>query len=121
MTVNERLKILVKELGIKQAELAELWEVDRSLVSKILHGKSKIQVEMLQLIHIKYGVNLNWVFTGMGSMKKDDSQSSIQKFTEFMDMSDFQSKYIEVLEENRMINGRLIWYLDNCECKKDER
>jgi hypothetical protein len=56
-------------------------------------------------------VNLDWLLTGRGEMLKPESQqeaSDVQEVQELKDrLLDVQRKYIELLEENRVLKNAL--------------
>lgn len=73
MTERERFKHIIDILGLKQTELADTIEMSQRDVSLYINGKSKyIKPVSLQKLNIIYGVNLNWLFTGEGSMLNGD-------------------------------------------------
>lgn len=63
-----RLKELLFRLQLNQQAFAERLGVSQSAVSQVLRDKTKLSFDTLQKIAEVYGVNLNWLVAGQGSM-----------------------------------------------------
>jgi len=68
MTINNRIKVLRKELGMTQKELAEELGVRDAAISKIEIGENGVTKQMVKLIGHRYKVNSYWLETGEGEM-----------------------------------------------------
>lgn len=62
MTVNERLKIYLKDHGIKQQFLAEKLGVTKSVISNMLNNKREITACELNVISKILNVNLDFFY-----------------------------------------------------------
>ncbi len=120
MTENQRLRHFIKKLGLKQIDVAGEIGEDTSSLSKMLTGKLQLQLDMLQKMHFKYYLNLNWILCGSGKMRYTDDEKT--RITEEKDASSeyvgYKDKYLEALEEIRKLQGKLAWYIENCTCDK---
>lgn len=59
---HEKLKVLRKNKGLKQQEIAELLGVKRNSYSDWENGKCKPNYEKLEKIADFFGVSLDWLF-----------------------------------------------------------
>ena len=66
---GERLKFLLKELNLTQAQFAEDVGVKQGTISDIIRGKTAgLSVTMAKLCQYIYNVNPTWLLTGEGEM-----------------------------------------------------
>lgn len=56
-------------VGLTQAELSEATGVSRKTVSQIERGVSPVNKKVRAYMNQKYGMNLNWLDTGLGKEK----------------------------------------------------
>ncbi len=61
-------RLLRKILSKTQVQLAADLDVCRSTISNIERGVTFIKIEYLNRLYLKFGVNINWLLTGRGSM-----------------------------------------------------
>lgn len=66
--VNERFKLIRKELKKKQSEMAEELGVSRSHISNIEAGRERISLTMIKLLSALYDINEEWLLTGDGDI-----------------------------------------------------
>ncbi|MCK4762111.1 MAG: helix-turn-helix transcriptional regulator [Candidatus Aminicenantes bacterium] len=67
-TIGKRLRQTRKNLDLTLKEMGEMSGFVVSAVSEMELGKKRILPEYLNLLAAKFNVNLNWIFTGKGSM-----------------------------------------------------
>lgn len=60
------------ELGITQAQLAIEFGVHQSTVTNIEIGNSYPRMDYLAHLHLHYGMNVNWLVSGLGVMRIED-------------------------------------------------
>lgn len=70
MSFSERLKIIVEEDFNTQVNFAEAIRVTKASVNDYLSSRRKPNFDVLQKI-ANLGYNMNWVFTGIGTRKKE--------------------------------------------------
>lgn len=66
--IGERLKILLKELGISQRQFAMKINLDAGYFSRIMQGKVNPPDRILLLIENVFHVNKNWLEHGEGDI-----------------------------------------------------
>ena len=72
--MNKRFQKWLDYNDINSNKLAENINVSRATISHIMSGRNKPSVDFLHKILKKYpDLNLNWLVTGVGSMKIDNN------------------------------------------------
>lgn len=66
--VNERFKLIRKELKKKQSEMAAELGVSRSHISNIEAGRERISLTVIKLLSALYDINEEWLLTGDGDI-----------------------------------------------------
>lgn len=66
--MKDRFRLLRQKLGLSQKEMAEGLGVPSTTISKYERGEVKPAADILAKIANTYGVNLNWLLTGLGDM-----------------------------------------------------
>jgi len=70
--MNRRLLLFLQAQNITQSQFADTLSVARGSVSHILSGRNKPGYEFLESLALHYPtLNMDWLFTGKGSMYKD--------------------------------------------------
>lgn len=98
--MEERLKLLRKELNKSQKDFAESLGLGQSTWAMIEVGKRTLNERHIKLICSMYKVNENWLRTGEGKMynKEDNSLSRyVAQITKGSD--DFIKNFIEIYME----------------------
>lgn len=70
-----RLTLFREALKIKQKEVAEGSESSQSHISAMEKGKRQIQPRVIFFLTEKYGLNVNWLYTGNGPMQIEEKRS----------------------------------------------
>lgn len=74
--MNRRLLLFLQAENITQSQFADTLSVARGSVSHILSGRNKPGYEFLESLVLHYpNLNMDWLFTGKGSMYKDSALS----------------------------------------------
>ena len=74
--MNRRLLLFLQAQNITQSQFADTLSVARGSVSHILSGRNKPGYEFLESLALHYpSLNMDWLFTGKGSMYKDANAS----------------------------------------------
>ena len=79
--ISERLKILLKELGLSQRQFAIKINLDAGYISRIMQGKVNPPDRILLLIENVFNVNKNWLENGEGEIFCDKGISLLKKQT----------------------------------------
>jgi transcriptional regulator with XRE-family HTH domain len=88
--MNERLRTLRLELGIKQGEFAKRINLKQGTVSDIENGKRNLTERNIKIICFEFGVNEDWLKYGAGKMFADgdmpDEKRLARDETELIDI-----------------------------------
>ena len=79
MRFAQRLKLVRKELGLKQDELAKACDVQLGVISKYENEIIKPAFEMLSKMGLAYNINLNWLINEIGEMFIETAQRKLIK------------------------------------------
>lgn len=80
--MNERIKLLRKELGLNQTEFGERIGLSASGISKFEAGLTNPAESTIKLICATYHVHPRWMETGEGPMLLDDAEARIDRLVE---------------------------------------
>lgn len=76
---HERLKILLRELGISQRQFALQIGIDAGYFSRILSGKAIPSSKILLLIESVFNVNKEWMENGSGEIFSSKRVPAVKK------------------------------------------
>lgn len=68
MDISENFKVLRKILKLSQTKFAEELNIDSSIIKNIETDRTKVGVDLIILICVKFKVNCWWLLTGEGKM-----------------------------------------------------
>lgn len=68
---SKRFKKFRKSIGLTQQEMADLLETKQTIISKYESGSLNIPIEAVKTLRLKYKLNYDWFFHGVGKMKTD--------------------------------------------------
>lgn len=68
-TLGTRLSSLLAIMGLSQVEFARRLKVSQGFVSDVLRGIKKPGAEFLYALKIEFGVSIDWLLTGEGTIK----------------------------------------------------
>jgi len=104
MDFIDRLKLFIKSKGLGQTKFEERVGFSRGYISKV---KTSIGADKLSnIVEAFPDLNLDWLITGKGIMTNLSTQSAPfgQKADTLEDNSvEYKNKYLEILEENRVL------------------
>lgn len=69
MELNERILLILKDVGKKRVDLARALNISEASVSTMCSGKTNPSAQNIALICQKFGINEEWLKTGKGEMK----------------------------------------------------
>lgn len=80
---SHRLKLFMEREGLTREDIALLLPrrkgakektLDPSQVSRYISGSAKVPLELVKILHIKYGLSYSWFFHGTGTMKVKEKE-----------------------------------------------
>ncbi len=104
MEFIDRLKLFIKFKGLGQTKFEELVGFSRGYISKV---KTAIGADKLSnIVKVFPDLNLDWLITGKGEMtnptfQPDSTEQTIETVAE--NSVEYKNKYLELLEENRLL------------------
>ena len=90
MTINERLKLLRKELGLTQIEFGEKIGLKKSAASQVEKDGYSINPRLLQLICSTFNISEKWLTEGKGDIYTSDEEAILDKLAGMYDLSESQ-------------------------------
>lgn len=95
--MNERIRLLIEQLGLTQAEFAERVKVQPSTLSNALRGRNEVSNSIIIKIHEAYPeVSINWLMFGEGDLNIDNMVTNPKnQSNEIPFFSDKPSKSLE--------------------------
>ena len=99
--MNERIKKILEELGLKKVEFAERLHISRPYASELCSGAKAPSDRTISDICREFGVREAWLRTGEGEMFMQDTQS--EQVAAFLadltkdDSDTFKKRFIEML------------------------
>jgi transcriptional regulator with XRE-family HTH domain len=78
-TINNRISVLRKHLGLNQTQFAQKIGVSSQHISMFEAGKAKFSETTINLICLTFGVNEAWLRDGKGNMIDDEALLSDQE------------------------------------------
>ena len=132
--MNERIRLLIEQLGLTQAEFAERVKIQPSTLSNALRGRNEVSNSIIIKIHEAYPeVSINWLMFGEGDLNIDNmvtnpkNQSneipkplkSLEYSKDFelrkdvLPFNDEPSPIVEKISKDRKVVKIMIFYSDN--------
>ena len=99
--MNERIKKILEELGLKKVEFAERLHISRPYASELCSGAKAPSDRTISDICREFGVREAWLRTGEGEMFVQDPQS--EQVAAFLadltkdDSDTFKKRFVEML------------------------
>lgn len=99
--MNERIKKILEELGLKKVEFAERLHISRPYASELCSGAKAPSDRTISDICREFGVREAWLRTGEGEMFVQDTQS--EQVAAFLadltkdDSDTFKKRFVEML------------------------
>lgn len=93
--MNERIRILRKELGLSQEDFGKRVGVSNTAISKLEKGERNITEQMILSICREFRVNYFWLTEGKGEMFSGTPQTVVDELAEDYDLDDIDKKIIE--------------------------
>lgn len=83
-TINDRVKILRKELKLSMDKFGSVLGVQKSAISKIERGENGVTDQMKKSICREFNVDYIWLTTGEGDMFKDSDDTFLEQIDRIM-------------------------------------
>lgn len=113
MTINERIELTIKELGLNNNSFAKKLNVSRTVTFNITSGrKTKPSYDLLEKIVLTFdNINAEWLLRGNGEMltTESDLQTDCKQTIELLK---------EQLKKSNEMNEKLIQIIENSLNKK---
>ena len=90
MTINERIKLLRKELGLNQTDFGEKIGIKVSQASYIEKAGNPVTQRVVQLICTVFNISEKWLTEGKGDMYTSDEEAILDKLAGMYDLSESQ-------------------------------
>lgn len=104
MEFIDRLKLFIKSKGLGQTKFEERVGFSRGYISKV---KTSIGADKLSnIVEAFPDLNLDWLITGKGKMTSTPVQpAAVEQTTDTLEENSvkYKNKYLEILEENRIL------------------
>ena len=130
--MNERIRLLIEQLGLTQAEFAERVKIQPSTLSNALRGRNEVSNSIIIKIHEAYPeVSINWLMFGEGDLNidnmvtnpknqsneipffSDKPSKSLEYSKDFELRKDGPSPIVEKIPKDRKVVKIMIFYSDN--------
>ena len=82
--INDRVKILRKELGLTLEKFGEYLGVKKSTLSNIENNRYGVTDQMIKSICREFNVDYIWLTTGEGEMFKDSDDAFLERIDRIM-------------------------------------
>lgn len=83
-TINDRVKILRKELGLTLEKFGQRIGVGKSTISDLENGRRSLSEHMTKSICREFNVDYIWLTTGEGEMFKDSDDTFLERIDRIM-------------------------------------
>lgn len=106
-----KYELLKRRLIKNQADLAKQLEYNKSHFSQLVNGAQPVSASLKHKLNALFGINLNFWNDDTSPMFTAESLSSndaVMETEPTYTTSNYKDKYIEVLEENRMLHQKLL-------------
>ena len=91
----ERLKKIRSKIGLSVAKLAEATGIPARTISSYERGEYKPSYDFLSAMYELFDINVNWVISGIGSMKNVPKYEDVE--------SDMEAKVLAILKKKGVI------------------
>lgn len=132
--LGTRLSSLLAMIGLSQAEFARRLKVSQGFVSDVLRSIKKPGAEFLYAIKIEFGISIDWLLTGEGTLKGETQidisllrmiQLQISIARKAILEKDIAAKSIMLLIQNNKLNeavadSEIKKFLDNIEHETED-
>ena len=94
ITINERLKVLRKNLDKSQREMSEILDVKASYYSDVENGRRPVTGKFIEKLKSAFNISTDWMYSGNGEMYPKNVSLGVP-FTNAIEKGVFLKKEIE--------------------------
>jgi len=98
-----RLEVFLNLKKIKRTALSIEFGKSANVVGDWIRGKANPPLPNLEILHLKYGLNLNWLVTGIGKMVLDEDINT--QNIESNNASENNEMLESLIESNRLLSN----------------
>lgn len=80
MTINERVKVVRKTIGLNQTGFGKRIAIAQGYLTNIENGRRDVTEKTLKLICLEFNVNETWLRTGVGEMFNKSDTFSLDQY-----------------------------------------
>jgi transcriptional regulator with XRE-family HTH domain len=73
ITIRERFRLIRKSFSLNQENFGNDLGTNQVGITDIERGKKNVSIEILDILHTKFFINLNWLICGTGDIKHNYS------------------------------------------------
>lgn len=95
MTINDRIKVLRKHLGLNQTNFGEKVGIAQGHMTNIETGRREVTEKTLKVICATFNVSEEWLRTGEGEMFVENDNVLLSQLSKQYDLDAFSRKFIE--------------------------
>lgn len=95
MTINDRIKVLRKHLGLNQTDFGEKVGIAQGHMTNIETGRREVTEKSIKVICLQFNVNEEWLRTGEGEMFVEDDNVLLSQLAKQYNLDAFSRKFIE--------------------------
>jgi transcriptional regulator with XRE-family HTH domain len=78
-TINQRIRLLRKELNLTQKKFAMILAVSQSQIASMETGERQVKGRIIKQLCDSFGVNIHWLRTGEGPMFVQKKEAQLTK------------------------------------------
>lgn len=95
MTINKRVKLLRKQLGLSQTEFGNKVGIAQGHMTNIETGRREVTEKSIKVICLQFNVNEEWLRTGNGEMFVEDDNTLLAQLSKQYNLDDFSRRFVE--------------------------
>lgn len=107
MTINERVKMIRKAIGLNQTSFGKRIAIAQGYLTNIENGRRDVTEKTLKLICLEFNVNESWLRTGEGEMFNQPETFSLDKYAADHHLTalelDIVREYMSMDEDTRKV------------------
>lgn len=94
MTINERVKMVRKELGLNQTDFGKRIAIAQGYLTNVENGRRDVTEKTIRLICLEFNVSENWLRTGEGEMFVESDSTIVSQLSDEYGLDAFEKAMI---------------------------